>query len=238
MTTTLAPQTTRFPTEPAERPSFIPSARVAGIGGLVFVGTVLVQNALRAKFPANDAPAEEVMRYYADHRGVTVALAALFAVGCVGIVTFLGGVVARAAQGPRRGLAIAGGVSGAAILGMFSVMVALDIAIAGYVHRGAPDSSVVEGLWVLHNSVFGVLLAAIGITLACLTTACAACGLLSPKWKGAGIVGGALLLAGAATAPAIVDGSPTMFIGVLGFVVWVVFVATTSVNLLRSRSIA
>ncbi len=42
-----------------------------------------------------------------------------------------------------------------------------------------------------------------------------------------------LLIAGAATIPAIVDGSPTMFIGVAGFVVWVAFVIRTSVALLR-----
>jgi hypothetical protein len=238
MTTTLAsPTTTVLTTELPDR-GFAPSGLVAGIGGLTFVGTVLVQNALRARFPANDAAAEEVMRYYADHRGTTLVLAALFAVGSIGIVTFLGGAVARAARGARRGLAIAGGVGGAAIFGMFSVMVALDIAIAGYVHRGAPDTSVVEGLWVLHNSVFGVLLAAIGVTLASLATACAACGLLNRNWKAAGIVGGSLLLVGAATTPAIVDGSPTMFIGVLGFLVWIAFVATASVKMLRSRTTA
>jgi hypothetical protein len=236
MTTTFASPTTTVPTETTEHRSFAPSARVAGLAGLVFVGTVLVQNALRAGFPANDAPAEEVMRYYAEHRGITVALAALFAIGSVSIVTFLGGVVARAAQGARRGLAIAGGVGGGALFGTFSLLVALDMAIAGYVHRGAPDASVVEGLWVLHNSVFGVLLAVIGVTLGCLTAACAACGLLSGRWTVAGIVGGALLLIGAATTPAIVDGSPTMFVGVLGFVVWVAFVATASVRMLRGRA--
>jgi hypothetical protein len=35
------------------------------------------------------------------------------------------------------------------------------------------------------------------------------------------------------TTPAIIDGSPTMFIGVAGFVVWVAFVIRTSVALLR-----
>ena len=35
---------------------------LGGIGGLAFAGSVLVQNALRSKFPANDASAEEVMR--------------------------------------------------------------------------------------------------------------------------------------------------------------------------------
>jgi hypothetical protein len=236
MTTTFAP-TANAALEVSERRSFVPSSRLAGIGGLMFVGTVLVQNALRAGFPANDASAEEVMRFYADHRNVTVALAALFAVGAISVATFLGGAVARAARGPSRGLAIAGGASGSALLAIFSTMVALDMAIAGYVHRGTPDTSVVEGLWVLHNSVFGVLLAAIGVTLACLAAACAACGLVNRKWKVAGIVGGALLLIGGATTPAIVDGSPTMFIGVVGFVVWIAFVATTSLKMLRSRTV-
>ena len=56
-------------------------------------------------------------------------------------------------------------------------------------------------------------------------------GLLSARWKTAGLVGGALLLAAAATTPAIIDAGPTMLLGLLGFLVWVVFVVRASVAL-------
>ena len=56
---------------------------LGGIGGLVFAGLVVVQNAIRSGFPANDATTEEVMRYYADHRSATIALSVLFPIGLV-----------------------------------------------------------------------------------------------------------------------------------------------------------
>ena len=55
---------------------------------------MIVQNALRASFPGNDASAERVLAYYADHRSVTIALAALFPIGAVGLAAFIGTVLA------------------------------------------------------------------------------------------------------------------------------------------------
>lgn len=210
---------------------------LGGIGGLVFAGSVLVQNAMRSKFPANDVGAEEVMTYYTDHRAVTVALAVMMPIGLVGLTTFLGAVVARVARGAGRAAAITGAFGAAGIVATFTMLTAFDAAIAGYIHRGAADVAVVDGMWVVHNAVFGFLLASIGVALAGLSTASAGSGLLSRRWKKAGLVGGGLLLAGAATTPAIIDGSPTMFIGVAGFVVWVAFVIRTSVALLRQTPV-
>jgi len=210
---------------------------LGGIGGLVFAASVLAQNALRSKFPTNDAGAAEVVKYYADHRAVTLALAVLMPIGLVGLTTLLGGVIARVARGAGRAAAVTGAFGAAAIIATFTVLTAFDVAIAGYIHRGAADVAVVDGMWVVHNAVFGFLLAAIGIALAGLSRASVASGLLSTRWKTAGLVGGGLLLAGATTTPAIIDGSPTMFIGVAGFVVWVAFVIRTSVALLRQPQV-
>jgi hypothetical protein len=206
---------------------------LGGIGGLVFAGGVLVQNALRAKFPANDVGAAEVMKYYTDHRTVTLALSVLMPIGLVGLTTFLGVLIARVVRGAGRPAAIAGAFGGAGIIATFTMLTAFDVAIAGYIHRGVADVAVVDGMWVVHNAVFGFLLASIAIALMGLTRASVASGLLTERWKKAGLIGGGLLLVGAATTPAIIDGSPTMFIGVAGFVVWVAFIIRTSVALLR-----
>ena len=112
-----------------------------------------------------------------------------------------------------------------------------DVAIAAYIHRGSADASVVEGLWVLHNSVFSFLEAAIGIALAGLSVAAAKNGLLSKRWAVAGPVGAALMIGSAMTTPAVVDGSPMFFVGVAGFVVWLAFMVRTSVALLRSQEV-
>jgi hypothetical protein len=208
---------------------------LGGIGGLVFVGAVIAQNAIRSGFPMNDASTEEVVRYYADHRSATVALSVLFPIGLVGLVTFLGTVVSRVARGTGRAAAFAGAFGAAAIIAIFTLVTSADVAIAAYIHRGAADPSVVEGLWVLHNAVFGFLMAAIGIALAGLTTAAAKTGLLSQRWAVAGPIGAALTVAAAATTPAMVAGSPTFFIGAAGFLVWIAFVVRTAIALLRSQ---
>ena len=226
-----------LPTAATHRQSPVRPGLLGGIGGLVFAGGVLVQNAMRAKFPANDVGAAEVMKYYADHRSVTLALAVMMPIGLVGLTTFLGAVIARVARSAGRAAAVTGAFGAAGIIATFTMLTAFDVAIAGYIHRGAADVAVVDGMWVVHNAVFGFLLASIGIALAGLSRASVASGLLSTRWNKAGLVGGGLLVAGAATTPAIIDGSSTMFIGVAGFVVWLAFVIRTSVALLRQPQV-
>lgn len=209
------------------------SARVAGLGGLAFVSTVIAQNIMRAGYPKNDAPAQQVAEFYADHRGLTYALAVLYPIGAAGLAAFVAGIVSYAAKRGAALPAMVGAFGGAAIMANFTLMLATDSAISGYVDRGTSSLDVVEGLWVFHNSVFGVLLASIGIALAGLATAAVRTGVLGRRWRPAAYAGSGLLLAAAATAPAIIDGAPTMFVGLAGFLVWVAFVATCSVKLLR-----
>ncbi len=114
-------------------------------------------------------------------------------------------------------------------------MVATDVALSGYVHLGSPNTDVVSALWMLHNSLFGILGIALGIALAGFSAAAAAGGLVAAPWKQAGGVAGLLLAVSAATTPLALDGSPVMFVGLVGFLVWLVFVATTSRALLRNR---
>ena len=216
------------------RPRRFSSTRLAGLGGLAFAASVIVQNILRAGYPTNDAGAGDVIDYYGDHRATTIALALLFPVGIAGLATFVGGFVTRVWGGPGRAAAISGLVGAAGIIGNFTILLATDTAISGYVHRGAADTSVVEAMWVTHSSMFGVLLASIGVALAGLSTAAVRSGLLAGRWRAIGLTGAALLLGTAATTPFIIDASPTMFVGLAGFLAWVAFVVATSVKLLRS----
>ena len=209
------------------------ATRVAGLGGLTFAGSVIVQNVLRAGYPTNDASAQQVAEFYADHRGITFVLAALYPIAAVGIVAFVAGLASYAF---RRGAglpAMAGALGGAAIMANFTVLLATDTAISGYVNRGTAGLEVVEGLWVFHSSVFGVLLASIGIALAGLATAAVKAGVLGLRWRPVAYAGSGLLLAAAMTSPLIIDGAPTMFLGLVGFLVWVAFVAAASVSMLR-----
>ena len=121
------------------------------------------------------------------------------------------------------------------VFALFSSVVATDVALSGYVHLGSPNTDVVSALWTLHNSLFGILGIALGIALAGFSAAAAAGGLVAAPWKQAGGVAALLLAVSAATTPLALDGSPVMFVGLVGFLVWLVFVATTSRALLGNR---
>ena len=229
------------PTAPSETPAASTDsasdrmtrvARLGGVGGLVFIGSILAQNLLRASAPTNDASPEKIISYYADHRAVTLALAALFPFGAAGIATFVGSLVARA-RGSARTPAIVGGLSAAALVAMFAIVTATELAISTYVHRGAPDPSVVSALWLTHMSVFCVDLTFIAITLVGLTTACVKMGVVRPVWQKAGLVGAAALGVGAACTPAILNASPVFGLALGGFLIWGVFVVSASISMLR-----
>jgi hypothetical protein len=211
-----------------------PSHLIGGIGGLVFVASAIIQNLIRAKLPANDARIGRIIDYYRGHRGATSVLAVLFVIGAAGIATFAGGLLARLRADHVRGPAIAGALGLAGIFSLFTMTVAADLALSGYVHRGHPATASVSLLWTLHNATFGVLLVAVGVALAGLSAAAAGQGIIGAYWKPIGLLGAITLgVAGAAT-PALIDGSPVLAIGLVGFIAWLAFVTTTSVALLRA----
>lgn len=219
----------------ASAASLVPAELVGGIGGLVFVVTVVAQNIVRANsLPADDASATKVIGYYAGHLGTTELLAGLYVLGAVGLMCWLGALLSRLVAEAERASAIAGGFAASGIVAMFTMTVASDVALAEYVHRGAPSAGAVSVLWVLHNSVFGLLLVSIGIALATLSAAAAAAGVVGSAWKRVGPLGGIVLAVAGGCTPILVGGSKVLVVGLVGFVVWLLFVASTAVALLRS----
>ncbi len=211
-----------------------PSGLVGGIGGFLFVASVVVQNVLRAGFPSADAGPARVAAAYADHRSATLVLAALFPLGALGLCAFLGALLSRLLTGRGRAAALAGGFGAAGLIATYTMLLATDLALAGVVARGGAGPATIDGLWVLHNAIFGVLLAAIGVTVVGFSAASAAHELLPGWWKKLGLVGGLLLLTAAATTPSLIEAGPTMVVGLAGFLVWLAFVLSAGIKLLRS----
>lgn len=216
-----------------------PAGVVGGAAGLVFVATVIAQNAIRGlSGPAQNASPTAVTHFYATHRVSTLALAAMFPLGAAGLAAFVGTLGSRLADHRWRAPALAGLFGAAGIFGTYTMMIATDIALAGYVQRGRTDPAVVSALWITHNCVFGVLLVSIAVALAGLSAAASASGMVAPLWKPLGTLGAlALAITGAAT-PALIDGSPIIGLGLLGFLTWIAFVATAATKLLRSASVS
>ncbi|MGZ4739928.1 MAG: hypothetical protein ACXVLM_11895 [Ilumatobacteraceae bacterium] len=197
------------------------------------MASAVAQNALRASFPATDASSTKVIDYYAGHHGITVVLAVLFPLGAIGITLFAASLWSQLGSGPARRPALAGMLGLVGIVSAFTMTVAADLALAGYVHSGGPDRSVVSAMWMIHNATFGLLGIWIGLALAGLSFAAAQQGMIGSAWRPLGLVGGLSLAVSAAITPAMLDNGKLMSVGLIGFLLWLVFVAVSSVKLLR-----
>ncbi len=216
--------------------TLVPSRRIGGIGGIAFVASVVLQNAIRSSTPAMDASTPDVIAFYAGHRGAGVLLALLFPVAAVGIAAFAGGLFPLLRSSEARGPATAGFIGLGGVVALFATTHATDMALSSYIHRGAPDPGAVALIWTLHNACFAVLLVVLGVALAGMSVAASAAGLVGRRWKEVGGLGGLALLATGAAGPTMLDGSPIMTLGLVGFLVWLAFLTVTSLALLRPLS--
>ncbi len=213
------------------------ATRIAGLGGLAFVATVILQNVLRgASAPSNGASARDVLTHYADHRSLTFVLVATFVLGGLGLATFLGGAMRTMVDGPRRAWAYTGFAGAAGVLALFSTLVATEQAISVVAHGAGPDEGAVAALWALHNSVFTVLWLFIGIALLGLARAGVAAGITPPIFDRLAPIGFLLLAIGCVAGPGIAAGDVMGLFGLalVGFLIWLAFLAATGLRLLRS----
>ena len=101
----------------------------------------------------------------------------------------------------------------------------------------AASPAVVQALWAVHAAAFGLDLAAIAVALIGLSYAAASVRLI-PAWLTvAAWPGAACLLTAAVFTVALANGGPWGAVGLAGFIIWLVFVITASVSLLRNHPI-
>ena len=90
-----------------------------------------------------------------------------------------------------------------------------------------------ELMWQLHAAAFALALPALGATFIGAALATHASGLTRPWQRLLGVAGGSLpILAGAGNL-AIANGSPLLFVGVLGLAMWLVWLVVTGLRLIR-----
>ena len=216
-------------------------ARMAGLGALTFVGTVVLQNAIRgSSAPANGASGQDVLSYYADHRAVTAVLAVSFVLGGLGMATFVGGVMRRLTASSRPGWAYTGLAGVLGIVSIFSVLVAAEEALSVVGTSAHPNVAAIDALWALHNSVFTVLFLSIAVALVGLSRAGVAAGITPRHFERLAPIGAGLLVLACAAGPFIAagDAMPLFGVGAVGFVVWLAFLATTGLRLVRAEALA
>jgi hypothetical protein len=213
------------------------SARASGLGALGFVGLVIVQNLIRGgAAPTPGDGTDEVLAHYAEHRTLTVVLLATFVLGLCSLAVFLGGTVRRLLRSERPGWAILGCVSACSVIALFAGVVAAEQALSVLAASSHPDLGAVEAIWALHNSVFTVNLLFIAMALVGLSRAGIAAGITPKIFGRLAPVGAVLLASGTITGPLTANGEAMALfaVSVLGFVVWLAFLVTTGVRLVRS----
>jgi hypothetical protein len=207
----------------------------AGAGGLLFVATLVIQNVIRAKAPGFGADSSTVAAYFADHRTAAVIPLGLFPFGMVGIVAFVAGIWTTAREGAGRWWAHAGVLGAVAIVALFGLVNVVEIALTARARSLEASGGVVDALWALHAGAFGLDLAAIAVTLVTLSRAARFAGMI-PAWLvNLTLPGAACLFIASIFTVAMTEGAPWMALGLIGFVVWCVFVVVSSISLLRRR---
>ncbi len=212
--------------------------RLVGIAAIAVAVAVVAENVVLAVAgaPGYDTPIGEVLAYYAAQRGpvaVASGLVALYLPLLLVMVTGLQGLVERrgGAGSDWSRLGVAAAAALAAVLVLVNV---LQVGLAVSARGLAEPTQAFELVWQVHAAAFGLALPLMGATFAGTALATHASG-LTPAWQRlTGLVGGGLLLVAGVGNLAVADGSPLIFVGLVGFAAWLVWLVATGVRLVRS----
>ena len=215
------------------------TTRIVGVVAVAYAASLFVQNAVFAVTGAPDYsdPLGIVLTYHAENRGALAVTSGLEAVNMVLLllfVTALHGLVQRrgGAGADWSRLAVA---AGATLSALFALTIALHIAVVLAADGLAEPTPAFELIWQLHAAAFALALPALGATFIGAALATHASGLTRPWQRLLGVAGGSLpILAGVGNL-AIADGSPLVFVGVLGLATWLVWLVATGLRLIRGQ---
>jgi hypothetical protein len=215
----------------------VSTTRIVGGVGVALAASVVVQNAVFGTGgPTYGDPIGEVLAYHAENRGVVAVsvgleavklpLLLLFVTGLHGLVQRRGGAGADWSR-----LAVAAGATLSAVFALFQTThIAVVLAADGL----AEPTPAFELVWQLHAAAFALALPALGATFIGAALATHASGLTRPWQRLLGVAGGSLCILAGYGNLAIADGSPLLFVGLLGFAAWLVWLLATGVRLVRS----
>jgi hypothetical protein len=201
--------------------------------------SLVVQNAVLVWVgaPGYGDPIEDVLAFHAENRGAVtfaVGLEALNLPLLLGFVTGLHGLVERrgGAGADWSRLAVAAGATLSAVFALYAVLWNGVVLSAGELVEPSPE---LELVWQLHAAAFALALPALGTTFVGAALATHASGLTRPWQRVLGLVGAGLLLAAGTGNLAIADGSPLLFVGMPGYLAWLVWLLATGLRLARTR---
>lgn len=217
--------------------SQLSTKRVVGFIALAYATSMFIQNAVFAVSgaPSYSDPIGKVLTYHAENQGalaVTSGLEAMNMLLLLLFVTALYGLVKRrgGAGADWSRLAV---VAGATLSALFALTIATHIAVVLAASGLTEPTPVFELMWQLHAATFALALPALGATFIGAALATHASGLTRPWQRLLGVVGGSLSILAGLGNLAIADGSPVLYVGVLGFFTWIIWLVVTGLRLIR-----
>lgn len=216
----------------------VSTTRIVGGVALAYAASVFVQNAaFGTEAPLYSDPLSVVLAYHAENQGTLAVTSGLEAVNMVLLlwfVTALHGLVQRrgGAGADWSRLAVA---AGATLSALFALTIATHIAVVLAADGLAEPTPAFEMMWQLHAAALALALPALGATFIGAALATHASGLTRPWQRLLGVAGGSLPIVAGAGNLAIADGSPLLFVGVLGLAMWLVWLVVTGLRLIRGQ---
>ncbi len=211
--------------------------RLGGLAGMAFAAGVALQNGvLLAGNPMADAPLAEIQDYYSSSGGRISIAVGLVAVNIVLLVFFGSAVTKRLAARRESSVAARAGLGGIVLLGgAFFVTTLLQAVLAARVTELA-EAGQLQLIWDLHTAAFAMSGSGLGVTLAALSVGALVANAVVPRWTAiVGLVGAACAVAAGALVVSTISGGPGIWLQLLGFVAWLIWLVTASLNLWRGE---
>ncbi|WP_457252751.1 DUF4386 family protein [Pedococcus sp. P5_B7] len=208
---------------------------VVGAAAIALVASLVIQNVMFgwAGAPGYGDPIKDVLAWHQQNRDVVAIAVGSEALNLPLLLVFLSGL--HGLVGRRGGagadwsrLAVAAGATTAAVFALYAV---LWNGVVLSARELAEPSPLFQLVWQLHAGAFALALSALGTTFIGAALAAHASRLAPPWQRVLGVAGGGLLIAAGVANLAIADGSPILFVGLLGYAAWLVWLLVTGVRL-------
>jgi hypothetical protein len=224
------------------------TTRIVGVVALAYAASMIVQNAMfvggvaqllglgdGTSAPTYGDPLGVVLAYHAANRGAVAVAAGLEALNMLLLLLFVTGLHGLV---QRRGGAGAdwsrlAAAAGSTLSVLSALTIATHIAVVLVAVGLTEPTPAFALIWQLHAAVFALALPALGATFIGAALATHASGLTRPWQRVLGVVGGSLPIVAGAGNLAIANGSPLLFVGVLGLAMWLVWLVATGLWLIR-----
>ena len=216
----------------------MPYSRIAGLAGVLFVVLVVAVTVAvgSSSPPDNDATAAEITSYYTSNAGLWTFVSVIAPFVWVCLLVFGSGVFAQVrAHEAAKGEAWAYvGLLGILMQNaIFAPVIATDVAFSVGADSMAANAGLTESIWRFQRAMFtlngtSLALALTGFSIAALRAS------FIPRWYAyVGLGGAAFLFVAAVTVTPAVEGTFAAFIGLPGFVLWLVWILTMALRLVR-----